>query len=104
MLLEQCYLMHKKNQWSNDLLKTFKIPKSILPKVVDNVYDFGETKLFGDSIKIGGMVGDQQAATIGQACFQPGQSKGTYGTGCFITTTLNLVNVQSGIQLLVFVY
>ena len=80
----------QKNQWSNDLLKTLKIPKSILPKVVDNVYDFGETKLFGGSIKIGGMAGDQQAATIGQACFHPGQSKGTYGTGCFI-----LMNIGS---------
>ena len=74
----------QKNQWSSDLLKIFKIPQSILPQVVDNVHDFGETKLFGGSIKIGGMAGDQQAATIGQACFQPGQSKSTYGTGCFV--------------------
>jgi glycerol kinase len=80
----------QKNQWSNDLLKTLKIPKSILPQVVDNVYNFGETQLFGGSIKIGGMAGDQQAATIGQACFHPGQSKGTYGTGCFI-----LMNIGS---------
>ena len=84
----------QKNQWSNDLLKTLKIPKSILPQVVDNVYDFGETKLFGGSIKIGGMAGDQQAAAIGQACFQPGQSKGTYGTGCFI-----LMNIGSKFKL-----
>jgi len=74
----------QKNQWSNDLLKILKIPKSILPQVVDNVYNFGETELFGGYIKIGGMVGDQQAATIGQACFHPGQSKSTYGTGCFL--------------------
>jgi len=84
----------QKNQWSNDLLKTLKIPKSILPKVVDNVYNFGETKLFGGSISIGGMAGDQQAATIGQACFHPGQSKGTYGTGCFI-----LMNIGSKFKL-----
>ena len=84
----------QKNQWSNDLLKTLKIPKSILPQVVDNVYDFGETQLFGGSIKIGGMAGDQQAAAIGQACFQPGQSKGTYGTGCFI-----LMNIGSKFKL-----
>ncbi|SVA93068.1 uncharacterized protein METZ01_LOCUS145922, partial [marine metagenome] len=84
----------QKNQWSNDLLKTLKIPKSILPKVVDNVYDFGETQLFGGSIKIGGMAGDQQAATIGQACFHLGQSKGTYGTGCFI-----LMNIGSKFKL-----
>ena len=74
----------QKNQWSKDLLKILKIPISILPQVVDNVYNFGETKLFGGSIKIGGMAGDQQAATIGQACFKPGQSKSTYGTGCFL--------------------
>ena len=84
----------QKNQWSNDLLKTLKIPKSILPQVVDNVYDFGETKLFGDSIKIGGMAGDQQAASIGQACFKPGQSKSTYGTGCFI-----LINIGNKFKL-----
>ena len=72
------------NQWSSELLKILKIPVTILPQVVDNVFDFGETKLFGGSIKIGGMAGDQQAAAIGQACFQSGQSKSTYGTGCFL--------------------
>ena len=74
----------QKNQWSSDLLKTLKIPKSILPQVVDNVYDFGETKLFGSPIKIGAMVGDQQASSIGQVCLKSGQSKSTFGTGCFL--------------------
>ncbi|PPR50370.1 MAG: Glycerol kinase [Alphaproteobacteria bacterium MarineAlpha5_Bin5] len=74
----------KQEVWSNTLLKLFKIPKSILPKVVENAYNFGTSNLFGSPIKIGGMAGDQQAATIGQACFQPGQSKSTYGTGCFL--------------------
>ncbi len=73
----------KKDQWSKKLLKLFKIPKKILPRVVDNVFDFGVTNLFGTAIPIGGMAGDQQAATIGQACFNSGQSKSTYGTGCF---------------------
>ena len=73
----------KKEEWSKILLKLFKIPKKILPKVVENVFDFGTTSLFGGSIKIGGMAGDQQAANIGQACFNAGQSKSTYGTGCF---------------------
>ena len=90
----------QKNQWSNDLLKTLKIPKSILPQVVDNVYDFGETQLFGGSIKIGGMAGDQQAAAIGQACFQPGQSKGTYGTGCFVILNTGEQAIQSHHKLL----
>ena len=73
-----------KDQWSTEMLKMLKIPRSILPKVVPNVYNFGETKLFGNKIKIGAMAGDQQAATIGQACFHKGQSKSTYGTGCFL--------------------
>ena len=84
----------KKNQWSKDLLELLEIPISILPQVVDNVYNFGETYLFGEPIKIGGMAGDQQAATIGQACFQPGQSKSTYGTGCFL-----LMNIGSKFKL-----
>ena len=71
-------------KWSDYLLKIFNIPKNILPKVVSNSYNFGETKIFGSSIKIGGMAGDQQAASIGQACFKKGQSKSTYGTGCFL--------------------
>ena len=74
----------RKDQWSKKILKILRIPTSILPKVVPNVYNFGETKLFGDKIKIGGMAGDQQAAMIGQACFKIGQSKSTYGTGCFL--------------------
>jgi len=74
----------KKEQWSKSLLNLFKIPKSILPKVVENSYNFGSTNLFGNPITIGGMAGDQQAATIGQACFHEGQSKSTYGTGCFL--------------------
>ena len=74
----------KKEEWSEEMLKIFKIPKNILPEVVENSYNFGTTKLFGKSIRIGGIAGDQQAATIGQACFNKGQSKSTYGTGCFL--------------------
>jgi len=74
----------RKDRWSSKIIKLLKIPPSILPKVVPNVYNFGETKLFGNKIKIGGMAGDQQAATIGHACFNKGQSKSTYGTGCFL--------------------
>ena len=74
----------KKEQWSDDLLRLFKIPKKILPLVKENSYYFGSTKLFGGEIEIGGMAGDQQSATIGQACFETGQSKSTYGTGCFL--------------------
>ena len=74
----------RKEQWSEELLKLFKINKSLLPKIKENSYNFGVTKLFGGKITIGGMAGDQQAATIGQACFNVGQSKSTYGTGCFL--------------------
>ena len=74
----------KEEKWSEEMLKIFKIPKSILPKITPNVYNFGSTKLFGEKMHIGGMAGDQQAATIGQACFNKGQSKSTYGTGCFL--------------------
>ena len=74
----------KKENWSDEILNLLKIPKSILPKVASNNFDFGKTKLFGSAINIGGMAGDQQAATIGQACFKIGQAKSTYGTGCFL--------------------
>ena len=84
----------KKEKWSNEILKILKIPKSILPKVKPNAYDFGATKLFGEKINIGGMAGDQQAATIGQACFDKGQSKSTYGTGCFL-----LMNIGKNFKL-----
>ena len=79
----------KEEEWSDELLKIFKIPKKILPKVTSNTYHFGETNLFGKGpIKIGGMAGDQQAANIGQVCFKKGQSKSTYGTGCFLLTNI----------------
>ena len=74
----------KKEEWSSDMLKIFGISKKILPEVVENSYNFGSTNLFGERINIGGMAGDQQSATIGQACFNKGQSKSTYGTGCFL--------------------
>ena len=74
----------KKEKWSDELLKILKIPEEILPKIKPNAYNFGSTRLFGESINIGGMAGDQQASTIGQACFKKGQSKSTYGTGCFL--------------------
>ena len=74
----------KKEKWSKKLIDYFKLPNTIFPKVVENSYNFGTCKIFGDPITIGGMAGDQQAAIIGQACFDKGQSKSTYGTGCFL--------------------
>ncbi len=70
-------------EWDEELLEIFDIPKSLLPDVKDNVAEFGITDLFGKSVLISGMAGDQHAAMIGQACFEKGMIKSTYGTGCF---------------------
>lgn len=74
------------NEWDVDLCEALNIPLTLLPTVLDNTADFGETPahLFGRSLPILGMAGDQQAATIGQACFHEGMIKSTYGTGCFL--------------------
>jgi glycerol kinase len=73
-------------QWDADLLALFNIPENILPAVHTNTHLYGETdaRIFGRSIPIAGMAGDQQSALIGQACFTPGMVKSTYGTGCFL--------------------
>ena len=84
----------KKNCWSKDLLKIFDIPLSILPEVKNSSDDFGFTTIFGEKIPIGGVAGDQQAAAIGQACFNPGSIKSTYGTGCFM-----LMNIGDKIKI-----
>lgn len=72
-------------EWDEELLSLYNVPRSLLPQVKDNVADFGTTDptLFGRAIPIGGMAGDQHAALIGQCCFEPGMMKSTYGTGCF---------------------
>jgi len=75
----------EKNAWDADLLKILRIPTALLPEVKDCAAEFGvtEKKIFGAEIPILGVAGDQQAATIGQACFEPGMLKSTYRTGCF---------------------
>jgi glycerol kinase len=72
-------------EWDADLLRIVGVPGGLLPEVKDSAADFGTTlpALFGEAIPILGVAGDQQAATIGQACFAPGMVKATYGTGCF---------------------
>ena len=74
----------EEQKWDEDLLNLFKIPRSMLPEVCDNVFDFGTTSLLGGEVSIGGVAGDQQAALIGQCCVKPGEVKSTYGTGCFL--------------------
>ena len=78
------YDIHK-GRWSQSICDLFDIPQTILPEVRDCAADFGTTRpdLFGRAIPILGVAGDQQAATVGQACFGPGMLKATYGTGCF---------------------
>ena len=75
----------RKGEWSADMCKLFNVPPEMLPEVRDSADDFGTTRsdLFGRPIPILGVAGDQQAATVGQACFDPGMMKSTYGTGCF---------------------
>jgi glycerol kinase len=72
--------------WDAELLSLFNIPNSLLPEVKDSCDNYGECSadLFGAAIPICALIGDQQAATVGQACFTPGMVKSTYGTGCFV--------------------
>ncbi len=76
--------------WDDELLRAFAIPRAMLPAVMDSSADFGVTCELGPAIPILGIAGDQQAAAIGQACVKPGMAKATFGTGCFV-----LVNTGS---------
>lgn len=88
--------------WDDELLAYFGVPKALLPEVHDNAADFGTipADVLGADIPIAGMVGDQQGALVGQACFQPGMVKSTYGTGCFLVLNLGQEAVTSRHQLL----
>ena len=89
-------------RWDAELCRLFRIPEAILPEVRDNSGTFGLTEpgLFDRQIVIGGMAGDQQAALIGQACFEPGMVKSTYGTGCFLLLNTGEKAVPSANRLL----
>jgi len=80
-----CLFDIRTGRWDAVLADIFNVPLAMLPEVMDNATEFGSTypDLFGEAITVRGMAGDQQAATIGQACFKPGMIKSTYGTGCF---------------------
>ena len=88
--------------WDTEICKALNIPMQMLPDVRDSAADFGQTELsiFGRAIPILGVAGDQQAATIGQACFEPGMMKSTYGTGCFALQNTGAKIVQSKNRLL----
>jgi glycerol kinase len=91
-----------KGRWSRTICERLNIPMSMLPEVRDCAADFGTTRpdLFGRPIPILGIAGDQQAATVGQACFQPGMLKSTYGTGCFALINRGDTSVRSQNRLL----
>ena len=92
----------RKGRWSGTICDLFDIPMVMLPEVKDSAADFGVTRvdLFGREIPISGVAGDQQAATLGQACFEPGMLKATYGTGCFALLNTGDTPVQSKNRLL----
>ena len=91
-----------RGDWDADLLRLFGIPRAILPEVRDSNASYGSTdpSILGAAVPILGVAGDQQAATIGQACFAPGMVKSTYGTGCFAVLNTGDARVASRNRLL----
>ena len=89
-----------KGQWDPEICDLLNVPLGMLPTVCDCAADFGSTRIFGGEIPIYGVAGDQQAATIGQACFSPGMLKATYGTGCFALLNTGHTLVKSKNRLL----
>ncbi len=89
-------------EWDVEILSWFDVPRAMLPHVLDSAADFGacDPALFGAAIPIRGVTGDQQAATVGQACFAPGYMKSTYGTGCFAVVNTGATKVDSQNRLL----
>jgi glycerol kinase len=90
------------NKWDKEILKILKIPQNILPEVKNTADDYGYTdkSIIGESIKITGVVGDQQAAVIGQCCFSKGSVKSTYGTGAFVIMNTGSKKIESKNKLL----
>jgi glycerol kinase len=88
--------------WDKDILSAFNIPESLLPVVLDSAADFGEidASCLGNAIPVTAMIGDQQAATVGQTCFNAGMMKATYGTGCFLLMNTGSHIIHSKNQLL----
>lgn len=93
------YDIHK-GTWSPEMCAMLDIPMQMLPEVRDCASDFGVTEMLGGQTPILGVAGDQQAATIGQACFEPGMLKSTYGTGCFALLNTGAAPVTSNNRLL----
>ena len=91
-----------KNQWDTEIIKKLKIPINILPEVKNSADDFGITdkKIVGQNIPISAVLGDQQAAAVGQACFEKGSTKSTYGTGAFVLMNTGYKKINSRNKLL----
>ena len=90
------------NKWDDEILKKLNIPKSILPEVKNSADDFGKTdkKITGKEIPISAVLGDQQAAAVGQTCFEKGSIKSTYGTGAFVIMNTGSKKINSKNKLL----
>ena len=88
------YNIHSKN-WDDELLEIFNIPASMLPEVHSSDSNFGKLVRGNKEIQITGVIGDQQSALVGQRCFQPGQMKATFGTGCFLMVNTGNESLQS---------
>ncbi len=89
-----------RGDWDDELLDLFRVPRAMLPDIRDCSGRFGTTAVLGAPVPVLGMAGDQHAATIGQACFQPGMAKSTYGTGCFVLLNTGAAPVASRHRLL----
>ena len=89
----------KEMAWDKELCKIFNIPMKMLPEVRPSAYDYGALEFLKSNVHITGVIGDQQAALFGQTCFEEGESKNTYGTGCFllVNTGDNLVLSKNGL-------
>ena len=92
----------RKGDWDGDLLKLFKVPKAMLPRVLDSAAEFGTLakEHLGAALPVRGIAGDQQAALIGQACFEPGMVKATFGTGAFVLLNTGTAPMASRHRLL----
>lgn len=88
-------------EWDEELLKIFNVPRKVLPKIMDSseLYGYTDETVFGGIVPIAGVAGDQQAALFGQCCFNEGEAKNTYGTGCFLlmNTGDKIVNSKHGL-------
>ena len=89
-----------KLDWDDELLRAFAIPRAVLPRIVPSSAVYGQARGVLDGVTVSGILGDQQAALVGQACFQPGEAKNTYGTGCFLLMNTGETPVASTAGLL----